>query len=47
LNIATVDAELADFVPGKLLSAVAGRGLRGELVFPVPVILRASPSLMA
>lgn len=46
LDIPTIDRELADFVSGDSLSILAGHGLRGELVFPVPTILRANPRLL-
>lgn len=47
IDITVVDRELAELVSAKLLSAVAGRGLRGELLFAVPSILIASPMLLA
>ncbi len=47
LDIEKVDQELAALVPSRKLSALAGRGLRGELLFAVPCILQANPRLLA
>jgi hypothetical protein len=41
-----IDKELATHVPPHSLSSLAGHGLRGELMFPVPVILAANPRLL-
>lgn len=46
LNISEIDSQLKDFVPAKALQAVARRGLRGELVFPIPIILQENPHLL-
>jgi hypothetical protein len=46
LDIAQIDAELAKFVPGDSLVKLARHGLRGELMFAVPCILRAEPRLL-
>lgn len=46
LDIGRIDRELGDMVPGPALAALAGRGLRGELMFPVPVVLTANPRLL-
>jgi hypothetical protein len=46
LDIAEIDRELANMVPRESLSALARQGLRGELVFPVPCILRKNPRLL-
>lgn len=46
LAIPDIDKELAAFVPPHSLAALAGYGLRGELVFPVPLVLRANPRLL-
>lgn len=46
LSIAEIDAELAKFVPGDSLVKLAGHGLRGELMFAVPCLLRAEPRLL-
>lgn len=47
LDIPTIDQELAKFVPGHSLATLAGHGLRGEMMFPVPCVLKANPFLMA
>jgi hypothetical protein len=44
--VATIDAELAKFVSPASLTKLAGRGLRGELMFAVPSVLRADPHLL-
>jgi hypothetical protein len=46
LNIADLDRELAEMVPPESLSSLASQGLRGELLFPVPSLLRANPRLL-
>lgn len=46
LAIPDIDKELATYVPARSLSALAGHGPRGEMVFPVPVVLRANPRLL-
>lgn len=46
LDIATIDRELNAFVPQDSLRALATHGLRGELVFPVPCLLKANPYLL-
>jgi len=46
LSVAAIDKELATFVPSEFLSILACRGLRGELVFPVPCLLRKNPKLL-
>jgi len=46
LAIAEVDRQLGRLVPGPSLARVAAFGLRGETVFPVPVVLEANPSLL-
>ena len=46
LRIADVDRELSEFVSEASLAALAGHGLRGELVFPVPLILTTNPRLL-
>lgn len=46
LSIAEIDKELAAFVPSPHLSALASHGLRGELLFPVPAVLKANPLLL-
>ncbi|HEX9199804.1 MAG TPA: XcyI family restriction endonuclease [Acidobacteriaceae bacterium] len=46
LAIPEIDSELATHVPSHSLSALAGHGLRGELMFPVPIVLAANPRLL-
>jgi hypothetical protein len=46
LDISLVDKELAELARGRDLSSLAGRGLRGELVFAVPCILASNPRLL-
>jgi hypothetical protein len=46
LDIGQLDQELYAFVGSKRLSFVAQRGLRGELIFPVPYVLASSPTLL-
>jgi hypothetical protein len=46
LPIPEIDKELAVYVPAHSLSALAGHGLRGELMFPVPVVLSSNPKLL-
>jgi len=41
-----LDAELADYAPPSSLSVLSGYGLRGETVFPVPLVLKKMPSLI-
>ena len=38
LAVPTIDAELAQLVPVHSLTMLAGQGLRGELMFPVPAV---------
>jgi hypothetical protein len=38
-NLSALDNQLNEMVPSHVLSALAGRGLRGELLFAVPYIL--------
>jgi len=47
LDISHVDKELTKYVSKKSLSELAKVGLRGELLFPVPIILKANPQLIA
>ena len=47
LSIQALDKQLAVFVPDESLAALAGHGLRGELMFPVPLVLEANPYLLA
>jgi hypothetical protein len=46
LRVADIDHDLARFVPDNDLRALAGRGLRGELLFAVPSMLVANPRLL-
>ncbi len=46
MDIADVDRELASLVPAADLSGLAGRGLRGELLFAVPALLAQNPKLL-
>jgi len=46
MGVSQINDELDEMVPGTPLSALARHGLRGELVFPVPCILRANPCLL-
>lgn len=46
LEIGQIDHELLDLAGNDKLSFVAQRGIRGELVFPVPYILTAKPALL-
>jgi hypothetical protein len=47
LNIEDLDKQLAKCAPKAGLSILAAHGLRGELVFPVPLILERNPRLIA
>ena len=46
LEIAQIDEALNHFVPKEKIAFLAGYGLRGELVFPVPPILAENPYLL-
>lgn len=46
VNLTTLDAELAITSPAEGLSAMAGKGLRGELVFATPILLIENPRLL-
>lgn len=46
LDIEALDKELARLAPKAGLSTLASHGLRGELVFPVPLVLAKSPRLL-
>lgn len=46
LDVRTIDVELAQLAPPSALSDLAARGLRGELLFATPGILRVSPRLL-
>lgn len=47
LDIALVDTALTTLAPKQVIAALARHGLRGELVFAVPGVLRANPLLLA
>ena len=46
LSVPDIDKELAHYVPPHSLTALASHGLRGEIIFPVPLVLAASPRLL-
>jgi hypothetical protein len=46
LDVTEIDKELAQFVPKPSLTTLASHGLRGELMFPVPLVLTANPRLL-
>lgn len=46
IDLAELDRELSAFVPQVGLKILAKHGLRGELVFPVPCLLKANPYLL-
>ncbi|MBW2066148.1 MAG: XcyI family restriction endonuclease [Deltaproteobacteria bacterium] len=45
-NLQVINKELHSLVPEELLRRVASWGLRGEVMFPVPSILRTNPFLL-
>lgn len=46
LDIAEIDKQLAAAIPKQSLTALAGHGLRGELLFPVPLLLETNSRLL-
>jgi hypothetical protein len=46
LDVSQIDHELATFVDKEHLARVASFGIRGEVFFPVPYVIRAYPSLL-
>jgi hypothetical protein len=46
MDVTEIDKALAVFVPKPSLATLASHGLRGELMFPVPMILRENPRLL-
>jgi hypothetical protein len=46
LDIVELDKELSEYAPKDSLIALAKHGLRGELVFPVPLVLAHTPRLL-
>ncbi len=46
ISLTTLNAELDEFAPATDLQQLASRSLRGEFLFPVPVLLKANPRLL-
>ena len=46
IDIRAVDQELAEYVGAEYLKRLAQFGLRGEILFPVPIIISAAPTLL-
>lgn len=46
LHVPQLDRELAEFVPATDLAHLAASGVRGEVLFPVPLVLAVRPSLL-
>jgi hypothetical protein len=46
IDFALLNGQLTEFVPEEYLKSLAARGLRGELVFPVPCLLEKNPRLL-
>lgn len=46
LSVSEIDQQLAIFASEKALSSLASRGIRGETIFPLPLVLSASPELL-
>jgi len=46
MNIAEIDKELSNLVPNHHLALIASYGLRGELIFPIPCIIKINPYLI-
>lgn len=46
IEIRKLDAELAQFVPAESLQKLASFSLRGEVMFPVPILLKVNPHLV-
>lgn len=47
IPVSSLDRQLSEYVPAHDLAALARNGLRGELVFAVPLILESNPRLIA
>ena len=47
LKVPEIDEQLAKYASEEGLSKLAASGLRGELVYPIPLILLATPNLLA
>ena len=46
VGVTIIDGELRELVPAEALNHVAGLGLRGERVFPIPSVLEHAPPLI-
>lgn len=46
LDIIELDRQLAEYVPSVDMAKLASRGLRAELLFAVPIVLKANPRLL-
>lgn len=46
IDISQLDKEIHDHIPSKALNILAGRGLRAELVFALPIVLKTNPYLL-
>ncbi|MCF8232303.1 MAG: XcyI family restriction endonuclease [Bacteroidales bacterium] len=46
LRISKLDRELSEYAPENTLNLIASHGLRGELIFPVPYVLKQNPFLL-
>lgn len=46
MNIEQIDKELSELVPNQYLALLASRGLRGEVVFAVPTVVKQNPQLI-
>jgi hypothetical protein len=46
LKIPKIDRQLGEFVSDAGLQKVAGWGLRGEIIFPIPYVLKENPCLL-
>lgn len=46
LEIKQIDSQLSQFVSNNSLQKVASFSIRGEAVFPVPIILKQNPFLL-
>ena len=46
LSVPDIDRELAALVPAHSLTALAAHGIRGEMIFAVPLVLSARPRLL-
>ena len=46
VGVETLNDELDAYAPSESLTKLASLGLRGELIFPVPAVIEAKPSLI-